>query len=166
MEKQSPVPVPAPSSQWGQYFTSSQSFVRVPENQFAHAVYLLSSRGRNITQMSDYTEILDPNSILGFIDNDNLLRFYQNDLYYIHNFFAMGKKSDALFEIFQIIHNVWKAEIRITANKGGIERRLQHSFGGGISAEGFGKMLQELEKKRQADDYERQKQQQGGGLYA
>jgi hypothetical protein len=110
---------------------------------------------------------MDPNAFLGFMDSDNLIRFYQNDAIFLENLFSMAKKSPAIFEVFNVVFSSWIFEIRLTANKGGIERRLQHSFGGGISAEGFGKMLQDLEKKRQMDDYAKERNKQsGGGLYS
>lgn len=166
MDGQKPAETGKPSKQFGRYFNIAQSFVKIPDNQFAHAWQLLSSKGRGITEDSSHAELKDPNAFLGFVDSDNLLRFYQNDTIFIENLFAMAKKSKAIFEVFDVIFNAWIFEIRLTANKGGIERRLQHSFGGGITAEGFGKILQEMERKRQQDEFQRQKQQQGGGMYS
>jgi hypothetical protein len=146
------------------YFASSQNFVKIPDNQFAHAWGLISSKGRNITNASEHTELMDPNAFLGFFDSDNLIRLYQNDAVILENLFAIAKKSksDALFEVFDVLYNSWLFEIRLTANKQGIERRLQNSFSGGINAEGFGKIIQDMEKKRQQAEYERQQKQQGG----
>jgi len=147
------------SNQWSNYFQSSRSMVRMPEDQFSHAWQLLSAKGRTI---DDFSDLRDPSAFLGFIGSDNLLRFYQNDTIYLENLFSMSKSSDAIKEVFNVIFHAWLFEIRLTANKDGIERQLQHSFGGGISAEAMGKMLQDLEKKRQQDAYAQQQGQQGG----
>lgn len=146
------------SNQWGSYFQSARSFVRMPENQFDHAWQLLSTRGRSI---DDFPDLQDPSAFLGFIGSDNLLRFYQNDTIYIENLFSMAKKSEPIREVFNVLFHAWLFEIRLTANKDGIERRLQHSFGGGVTAEAMGKMMQDLEKKRQQDAYANQQNQQG-----
>lgn len=136
----------------------SQSFARMPENQFAHAWSLLSAKGREITQKSDYSDLLDPNLFLGFVDNDALLRFYQNDALFLGSFFMMGKKSEPIFEIFRLLFNVWIFEIRLTANKSGAERRLQHFGSQPLSIEGFGKMLEAYNRQKDAAT-------QQGGMY-
>lgn len=161
-ERHNPTPLkatmeqPKTKGQWGSYFKTARSFVRMPENQFDHAWQLLSTRGRTIEEFAD---LQDPSAFLGFIGSDNLLRFYQNDTIYLENLFSMSKKSEPIKELFSVIFHAWLFEIRLTANKDGIERRLQHSFGGGITAEAMGTMLQDMEKKKQMDAYH---QSQGG----
>jgi len=143
------------------YMSVSQGFSRMPENQYSHAWSLLSSKGREISQESNYNDLLDPNIFLGFITDDALLRFYQNDAMFLTNLFAMGKNSKEIFEVFKILYNVWILEIRISSNKNGAERRLQHSFGGGAMMESMGRML--AEEKQKSGKYE--KMMQDGGMY-
>lgn len=153
---------PTQPTSWGKYFTSSRSFIRVPQNQFDHAWQLLYSKGRKV---EDQEDLMDPNAFLGFIDSDNLLRFYQNDCIFLENLFAMARKHEPLMEVFKVLFHAWIFEIRLTSNKGGIERRLQHSFGGGMTADGFGKVLDQLERRRQEDALKRELESGQGGIY-
>lgn len=142
---------------WQKYFRQSGNFTRLPENQFSHAWSLISSKGRTITRETEHNELRDPNAFLGFVDNDNMIRFYQNDAMFLENLFAIGKRSPQIFEVFDVLFNAWIFELRLTANKQGIERRLQHSFPESSQfGEGFGKSWQKEEKRR------RKEQEQGG----
>ena len=154
--------------QFRKYFQKAATFMRLPDNPYAHAIYLISSKGRIVNEESDFNELEDPNALLGFIGNDRMIQLNQNSIMLLMNFKAMAKKDPNMFaEIFQVIYHGWKFSIRFTANKDGTERRMQNSFPSIETAglEGYGKSWQKEEERRRKAEEEAQ-QKLTGGLYA
>ena len=155
-------------AQFSKYFQKTGFFQRLPDNPYAHATFLLSSKGRTVNEDSDFNELEDPNALLGFIGNDKMIQLNQVSIVLLENFHAMAKKDRGMFsELTQVLYHGWVFSIRFTANKDGVERRLQNAFTPAESQgmEGYGKAWQKEEEKRRQAEAEAQ-QKLTGGMYA
>jgi hypothetical protein len=133
----------------------TQTFTTTPENQFAHAAGLLAAQGHGIDRTSDISELLNQACFLGLQNSDQFIRFWQVDAMFITNLFTMAQKSksDALMQVFNLLYTNFKFEIRLTGNKDGLERKLQHSFGGGgMNAAEIGRLMERY-KDMQGQNY-------------
>lgn len=111
-------------SSFGSYTQDMQKFGFSPDNAFGHAWGLINSPKKDLK--SDGLNVLnDPQIILGNIDNDRSLRFYQLDLFYLTNLCGIAI-NDPMFEIvFEVLWQSFKNEVRITSSMGGTERQYQ-----------------------------------------
>lgn len=137
---------------WSDYVKSAFLFRFIPKDQFSHAYYLLSSEPKDI---SEFQELISKHALLGNIDSDRLMRFYQNDVHFLTNFFEMQQREPALKNFFKVIYTAWVFEVALTRTKKGMERQLQ-TFGPAQpkSVEGFGKLIEQLQKKKEKDSGE------------
>jgi hypothetical protein len=139
----------------GGLFRSAQGFRKEPDNQFAHASGLLSASGQGVNKASDISEILNQACFLGLQNKDEFIRFWQIDAFFITNLFTMAKESesDALMRVFSNLYTIFKFEVRLTGNKDGLERKLQHSFGGaGMNAAQIGRLMEQYQQM-QGENY-------------
>lgn len=145
---------PKPSI-WSNYI---QKMKHIPENQFDHAFSLLMNQNKEV---ESYSDMINPHTLLGTVDSDTMLRFYQNDILFLSSMFSMGKKSPVVKEIFDMLFNAWIFEVTITRTKGGLERKLQSFPSTSPAMQGFGKAMEEYERQQRA----KAEAQQSGGIY-
>lgn len=106
------------------YSQETQKFGYIPENQFAHAYMLLTSQSKSFEK--DGMDIVDdPQIMLGNIENEKTMRYYQRDLFYLIQMCGIAIYDETFQEIFKPLWKVFKSEVRITSAMGGTERQYQ-----------------------------------------
>jgi len=131
---------------WDDFVSKSQRYRYIPTDAFSHASELLSTDTKEATEFS---ELLNKHVLLGNIDSDELMRFYQIDAYYLTHFFAMGKRNSGMMTLFKQLFSAWIYEIALTRAKGGLERRLQSLLPSMPQVlRGFGQSFEDREKAK------------------
>jgi hypothetical protein len=155
-----------PDKQWAEYFKNTTSFQRIPDNPYSHAYQIISTKGRKVTAASDFSDVEDMSALLGRFDNDKMISLNQMSIMLLENFKAFaGRDADMFGELFNVLFHGWKFGIRFTANKGGMERTLQHFGDKDLQGDGFGKDMQKREERMAKAEEDRYKGM-AGGMYA
>ena len=95
-----------------------------PDNAYSHAWNLISSSKKDI-EIDKMNVLNDPQIILGNIENEKSLRYYQNDLYFLTNLCNMAINDPMFKGVFEVLWQNFKNEVRITSCMGGTERQYQ-----------------------------------------
>ncbi len=141
------------SSGFSKYQRQMQSIGHVPNNQFDHQWGLIHAPKRDAEQ-DEFHLLEDQNKYLGNIKDEKMLRFYQNDNFFLTHMFAMAKNDPAEKKVFEVLWANFKSELRMTCNLDGEERKLQSGLPVGISKgqkKGFG--ILGRNKKKNVVDY-------------
>ena len=101
----------------------------VPKDPFALAFGLIDTDDEGVRNASG---IVDKNTLLSFVNKDELLRLYQNDVHILNALYTLSTHDDELKEVFNQLYYSWRGELGLTRTKDGIERYLQ----GSVSAAG------------------------------
>jgi len=126
---------------WKEYVKGVKKLKSVPDDPYKLSYALLESDEINIDEAT-FTSLINKHILLANLDNDRLMRFYQNDAYFITNLFRIAKKDKSLKPVFNTIYTSWLMELAITRAKKGLERQYQNPFGNRVSSKslsGFGK---------------------------
>lgn len=96
----------------------------VPKDPFSHATMLIETEEEAVKLFS---KIVEKQVILSNIDDDRMLRLYQNDAVLLTSLFSMANraKDGSLSEFFFAIYYGWRGELALTRTKDGLERKLQ-----------------------------------------
>jgi len=134
------------------YVKNAFQFKFVPKDQFSHAYFLLTTEPKDV---EEFFELINKHALLGNIDSDRLMRFYQNDIYFLTNLFELQRREPALRNLFKVLYTSWIFEIALTRTKKGLERQLQ-AFGQQIvkPVEGYGGLLEKLRRKKEEEQPE------------
>lgn len=106
------------------YAEETQRFGYIPDNQFAHAYMLLTTQQKEF-EKHKWEVIDDPQIMLGNIENEKTMRYYQRDLFYLIQMCGIAMYDPIFKEIFIPLWKVFKSEVRITSAMGGTERQYQ-----------------------------------------
>lgn len=138
------------SEAWGNFIEKSTDLKYVPKDPYSHATHLISIDDKDVTS---FQQLLSKHVLLGNIASDELMRFYQTDIYFLTHFFQMSRRDEGVANFFKIQYSAWVFEVALTRARGGMERWLQ-SLLQSIPQKipGYGKSLE--------DNYRRQQQQQ------
>ena len=130
----------------------SQIYKHMPKDAYSHATFLLTADPKDVTE---FQELLNRHVLLGNISNDRIMRFYQNDIYFLTSFFEMAQRDPGFKKFFKVIFYSWVFEIALTRTKGGLERRLQNFTGMGAETResGFGSGLFRKRRKTKEEMY-------------
>jgi hypothetical protein len=138
---------------FGMYTQDMQKFGYSPDNAYGHAWSLINTPRKDLK--SEGLNIMnDPQIILGDIDNDKSLRFYQLDLFYLTNLCGIAL-NDPIFEIvFSVLWQSFKNEVRITSSMGGKERQYQaFHIPQASTKKGFSIFGKKKQRKREPIEY-------------
>lgn len=106
------------------YSQETQKIGYIPDNQFSHAYMLLTAQGKTFEK--DGMDIVDdPQILLGNVENEKTMRFYQRDLFFLVQMAGIAQYDDIFKEIFLPLWKIFKSEVRITTAMGGTERQYQ-----------------------------------------
>jgi hypothetical protein len=126
-----------PSRGFGEYIQRATFYANVPRDPYAHQYMMVNKPPKEITQPS---ELLSPEVMLSNIKDSRSMILLQRDFYYLHRFFDMGKRSEAILMLFNSLYFSWEGSMRMTATLHGGERSFQSflapeepSGGGGLS---------------------------------
>ncbi len=146
----------------------------MPDNQFSHQYSLINPMPLDVRE---FNQLLNQHVLLGAIDDNELMRYYQDDMVHLVNLFDMakqdGKVGEAMEYVFNVLYWGWTGEIRMTAVKGGKERDLQsfaHFREKGVARQrdeegsGIGDLIGAVRGRHQRTP-PGQRQQGGGGIY-
>jgi len=125
-----------------------QKIKSVPKDQFSHAYYLISND--DITT-DEFVNLINKHVLLSNIDNDRIMRLYQNDVHFLVNLFELQKRDNSLTNLFNVIYTAWVFEVSLTRTKKGMERQLQAFVNQVQNVSGFGQQIyqeKEQEKKQ------------------
>lgn len=109
---------------FSKYTSDVQNFGHTPDNQFDHAWGLIKSRKRDFDK-EKLALMNDPMIYLGNVENSRMLRFYQNDVFYLINMLSMSLNDEVMRCVFEPLNENFKIEIRMTCNIDNAERHLQ-----------------------------------------
>jgi hypothetical protein len=122
---------------FGDYIARSQFYANVPRDPYAHQYMMVHKPAMDVSKPSD---LLSPNVLLSNIKESRTMILLQRDFYYLHRFFDMGRRSDAVAMLFRGLYYPWEGQMRMTATLSGKERDLQSFLaplepmgGGGLS---------------------------------
>lgn len=107
----------------------------LPQDQFQHAAYLIEPS----EMPKDFSELIDRHMMLGNIDDDTVMRLYQNDLFYLTKIYEMSVRDPALRPVFSTLWVAFLGEISLTRNKKALERQLQAFINALKSMAGYGR---------------------------
>jgi len=135
-------------------YTQDQQFLsHLPHDQFGHAYTLINSRSRKI-EKEGFDIIADPSILLGNVQNEKTLKFYQMDVNFLVNLLACGLNDPVMRFVFDPLWTAFKNEIRSTCNLDGTERSYQaFHVPMGRAKKGFGFFGRKNTKKREPIDY-------------
>jgi len=136
---------------FGNYVNHLRRQDRTPVDPYSHAYGLMTSSEKRRPQ--DIHRIVDREMLLGNIDNDELLRFYQMEIHSIAKLGSMAEDDPELTPFFELIHSSLRGELSITRAHKGKERERQDGFvhSGGDMA-GFGSRLNYSEDEMDESD--------------
>lgn len=130
-------PKEEPSRGFGEYIQRATFYANTPRDPYAHQYMMLHSPPKEINQPS---ELLSPEVMLSNIKDSRSMILLQRDFYYLHRFFDLGRRSDAVKQLFNGLYFAWEGSMRMTATLQGGERSLQSFLapeeptgGGGMS---------------------------------
>lgn len=139
---------------FGDYIARSTFYANVPRDPYAHQYMMVHRPAKDIEKPSD---LLSPEILLSNIKESRTMLLLQRDFYYLHRFFDMGIRSDAVEMLFRGLYYPWEGQMRMTATLQGKERDLQSFLspaepmsGGGFS---FLKRRPKEKKKKNIQDY-------------
>lgn len=138
---------------FGDYISRSTFYANVPRDPYAHQYMMVHRPAKDIDRPS---ELLSPELLLSNIKDSRTMILLQRDFYYLHRFFDMGVRSDAVEMLFRGLYYPWEGQMRMTATLLGKERDLQSFLipseitGGGFS---LLKKRPKKQKKKQLQDY-------------
>jgi len=107
----------------------------LPQDQFQHAAYLLEPS----EMPQDFSQLVDKHLMLGNIDDDIVMRLYQNDIFYMTKLFEMAQRDPALQPVFNTLWAALLGEISLTRTKKAMERQLQAFINALRSIAGYGR---------------------------
>ncbi len=138
------------SDAWKNFIGKSTDLKFIPKDPYSHASHLISVEDKDV---GTFQQLLNKHVLLGNVDSDELMRFYQTDVYFLTHFYQMSGRDEGLKNFFQIQYSAWVHEIALTRAKGGMERWLQSLLQTlPQKIPGYGKSLE--------DNYRKQQQQQ------
>lgn len=123
-----------------------QKIKSVPKDQFSHAYYLISND--DITT-DEFTNLINKHVLLSNIDNDRIMRLYQNDVHFLVNLFELQKRDNSLTNLFNVIYTAWVFEVSLTRTKKGMERQLQAFVNQVQNVSGFGQQIYQEQKEQE-----------------
>lgn len=118
----------------------------VPKDQYSHAYILLESEPKDI---QTFSELIHKHVLLGNIDNDRIMRFYQTDVHFLVNLFEMKNRDKGLNNLFNVIYTAWVFEVSLTRTKKGMERQLQAFVNQLQNVQGFGQQVYQEQKEQE-----------------
>lgn len=111
-------------SGFGEYTQDMQKIGFTPDNPYGHAWTLVNSPARKL-ETDGFNILNDPQIFLGNIENEKSLRLIQNDLNYLTNICGMALEDPIFKDVFNVLWQIFKTEVRITSAMGGTERQYQ-----------------------------------------
>lgn len=118
----------------------------IPKDQFSHAYYLISNDDISI---DEFTNLINKHVLLSNIDNDRIMRLYQNDVHFLVNLFELQKRDNSLTNLFNVLYTSWVFEVSLTRTKKGMERQLQAFVNQVQNLQGFGHQIYQEQKEQE-----------------
>jgi hypothetical protein len=139
---------------FGDYIQRSTFYANVPKDPYAHQYMMVHKPPKDVEKPSD---LLSSEVLLSNIKDSRTMILLQRDFYYLHRFFDMGTRSEAVAMLFRALYYPWEGQMRMTATLSGKERDLQSflsplepATGGGLS---FLKKRPKRQKKQGLQDF-------------
>jgi len=136
-------------SDFEHYTQYTQQYQNMPDNQFAHAWSLINSRQGHVNVFDD---LLNPHLFLGSVDDPKSLRFYQNDMFWLTNMFALARNDKSMKYVFEPLWFSFITELRLTSTIDGSERIYQAFSVPRTPQRGF-RLFRPKKKKKDPIDY-------------
>ncbi len=111
----------------GSYFSGMKDKIS-PKDPFSHAAWLLQPDEASVFDV--HRPVVSKQTQLANIEQDQFIRFYQNDAVILTQMRELAAREPALEDVYETIVHGWEAELLITKMKGGLERQLQGTTGG------------------------------------
>lgn len=123
-----------------------QKIKSVPKDQYSHAYFLISNDDISI---DEFTNLINKHVLLSNIDNDRIMRLYQNDVHFLVNLFELQKRDNSLTNLFNVLYTAWVFEVSLTRTKKGMERQLQAFVNQVQNLQGFGQQIYQEQKEQE-----------------
>ena len=139
---------------FGDYIARSTFYANVPRDPYAHQYMMVHKPAKDVEKPSD---LLSSEILLSNIKDSRTMILLQRDFYYLHRFFDMGIRSDAVALLFRALYYPWEGQMRMTATLWGKERDLQSFLAPAEPSGGMGltflKKRPKRAKKKSLEDY-------------
>lgn len=108
---------------WQNLLKKQQNFSFIPKDAYSHQASLLYPHSLTIEEFGD---LLNQHLLLGYIPDEDMLNYYQEELYFITSIFAMMKEEREMLEpLFNLMYYPYVMGIRMTTCLDGMERQMQ-----------------------------------------
>lgn len=95
----------------------------IPKDPYSHQASLLYPH--NLT-VEDFADLLNQHLLLGYEEDEEMLKYYQEEIYFITSIFAMSKEAPNIIKpLFNMVYYPFVIGIRLTSILDGNERKMQ-----------------------------------------
>lgn len=105
-----------------------------PHDPFSHAASLMDEDHNDI---SAFSQICSKSVILANVEDNKLLRLYQNDIIILTQLYSAALREPELRTLFLTIYYGWLGELKLTRAKDGLELKAQHTVGSSFQPKGM-----------------------------
>ena len=128
----------------------------IPKDAYSHASYMISADEQTDNydfDKSEFRKLINKHVLLANVNDDRMLRLYQNDVICLTSLFDMALREPRLQELFLELYFGWRAELSLTRIKDGKERTQQAEVNGRVQNQytGYGEYIMD-ERQREEEE--------------
>lgn len=122
----------------------------IPKDPFAHATMLIDA---DTDEVKKFNQLLERQILLANINDDKMLRLYQNDIRILTSLFSIVCREPKIEKFFFEQYYSWKGELALTRTKDGLERKMQANVGGGYQPDNLSGFGEDISYQPEHQDY-------------